>query len=116
MDTLGLQPLTVLIGKNNAGKSSISEVIDYYTKLKNPFGVKNLLSHNIQIKNLINIDILNNTHRGNDFFYHSGIYDFGEENFLIQFLSFVKKFLMSMVMTMKIDFAKPSQNESQNLN
>ena len=89
--TLGLQPLTVLIGKNNAGKSSISEVIDYYTKLKNPFGVKNLLSHNIQIKNLINIDILNNTYRGNDFFYHHGIYDIGEEKFPNSLPVFYKK-------------------------
>jgi AAA15 family ATPase/GTPase len=32
---INVKPLTVIIGKNNSGKSTISEAIDYYTRLKN---------------------------------------------------------------------------------
>jgi ATPase involved in DNA repair len=34
--SIDIKPLTILIGKNNAGKSTISELINYFTEFKTP--------------------------------------------------------------------------------
>lgn len=57
---INVKPLSIIIGKNNSGKSTVSDVIKYYTLLKNSYCTNSLLSPTPGIRNFVNIDSLKN--------------------------------------------------------